>query len=72
MEITMADEPIQQNEFKEFLGDGVYAEWDGYHIVLKTGNDRSPDNVVYLDHYVRSALKKYMAKLEQMLTAGNF
>jgi len=46
------------NREKYYLGDGVYAEFDGYHIVLTTENGDSITNTIYLDpEVVRSLLE---------------
>ena len=44
-----------------YLGDGLYAEYDGYHLVL-TANVPTTDTV-YLDPQVWEALKKFMDEL---------
>lgn len=33
---------------KRFLGDSVYAGFDGMHIVLYTDNGYGPENVIYI------------------------
>lgn len=45
---------------KIYLGDGVYAEFDGWHIVLTTIRDitRSPETI-YLEPEVLEALDRY-------------
>ena len=40
----------------EYLGDGVYANFDGYHVVLTTGPSNNP---IYLDQAVWQALVDY-------------
>ena len=47
-----------------YIGDGVYASYDGYHLVLRTGSHTSVDNVVYLDAQVRDALREILEKME--------
>ena len=50
------------NEFKPkgaYLGDSVYAEYDGYHIILYVGNGISKRNAIYLDERVLANLKRY-------------
>ena len=44
-----------------YLGDGVYASFDGYHIVL-TANIPTTDTI-YLDSHVAEALVEYINKL---------
>jgi hypothetical protein len=45
----------------EYLGDGVYADYDGWQITLYTDN---PFNVIYLDPHTLDAL--YNLALETM------
>ena len=42
----------------EYLGDGVYADEDGGMIRL-TGNAFSRENVIFLEHWVYAALRKW-------------
>jgi hypothetical protein len=44
---------------KVYLGDSVYADFDGYHVVLTTGNGFGPSNTIYLEPAVLAALLKY-------------
>ena len=48
-----------------YLGDGVYAEHDGYHMILRTGDHRDHlcDNKVYLDDSVMENLIRFMEYL---------
>lgn len=48
----------------DYLGDGVYAHFDGYHINLTTGDHRNP-TLVALEPQVMSALKRYEERVEQ-------
>lgn len=49
--------------FKDYLGDAVYAQWDGYHIVLTTENGVAVLNIIYLDSHVWSALERFVKRL---------
>lgn len=49
---------------KDYLGDGVYAEYDGHHIVLTTENDRWPSNIIALEGSVYEALMRYVARVQ--------
>ena len=40
------------------IGDGVYAGFDGYHIILKANSPYS-EHAVYLEYSVMESLKKY-------------
>jgi hypothetical protein len=44
-----------------YLGDAVYASFDGEHVVLRTGDDNN--QVIYLDPDVLEALTHYVANL---------
>ena len=46
---------------KEYLGDGVYASFDGYQIELKAEGD-GVTNVIYLEPLVMSALMSFAEK----------
>lgn len=50
---------------KVYLGDSVYAAYDGYHIVLTTENGRptDPSNAIALDPYVVRALTEYVQRV---------
>jgi len=54
-------------KFQIYLGDAVYAEWDGYHVWLKTSNPRNPDNAIALDVHVQEALMRYLNQLPQRI-----
>jgi len=47
---------------KTYLGDSVYAEFDGYHIVLTTDNGLGPSNTIALEDMVFVALAKFVEK----------
>lgn len=53
------------NTHDVYLGDGVYASWDGFHVWLDL---RAQDNTtrIALDPYVRRNLLSYMSTMEQM------
>jgi hypothetical protein len=46
-----------------YLGDSVYADFDGYHIVLTTQNGYGPTNTIYLEPSVHDALNQYALNL---------
>ena len=50
----------------EYLGDGVYASYDGYHIWLRTGSHDSDENKIALDPSVFRALVKYGARMDKL------
>lgn len=49
---------------KEYLGDGVYVDFDGYHIVLTTEDGVSATNTIFMDGAVITQLEAYIAKLK--------
>jgi hypothetical protein len=53
----------------EYLGDGVYATFDGYHIWLTTGSHEHDEatNRIALEPAVFEALLKYQRKLVEKL-----
>lgn len=48
---------------KMYLGDSVYAEFDGYHIVLTTENGFGPSNTIALEPQVLKALDLFREQL---------
>lgn len=55
------------NDYKKYLGDGVYFDFDGYQVVLTTSNGMVDTNIVYLEPEVLAALLKAVAELHQKL-----
>ena len=49
---------------KIYLGDAVYANYDGYHVVLTTENGISTTNKIFLEPPVYQALIKYVEHLK--------
>lgn len=47
---------------KQYLGDGVYANYDGYNVVLTTENGLSTTNTIYLEPAVLWALDNWRAR----------
>lgn len=54
---------------KEYLGDSVYAEFDGYSIVLTTENGEAPSNTIFLEPSVIEAFKRYVEYLKAQFSA---
>lgn len=48
-----------------YLGDGVYADFDGYQVRLTTGNPANPENIIYLDMGTSSNLQDYLKRLNE-------
>ena len=52
------------DEHSEYLGDGVYAKFDGYQIWLAVNNDHN--NAVALEPEVFARLCEYAKKLKEL------
>ncbi len=48
---------------KVYLGDGVYAQYDGFHIVLTAENGISATDRIYFDPEVSKAFVEYVKEL---------
>jgi hypothetical protein len=48
-----------------YLGDSVYAQFDGYNVVLTTRNGGDPSNIIVLEPVVYAALVEYVAGLQE-------
>jgi hypothetical protein len=55
--------------YAQYLGDGVYAQYDGFHIVLSTGSHDLAEatNIIYLDPSTLHALGQYSEYLAREL-----
>ncbi len=54
----------------EYLGDAVYAQWDGHYIWLSTGAHMGApgvDNTIALEPSVLQALDSYRKRLAELL-----
>lgn len=54
---------MSENKNETYLGDGVYAEYDGFHVTLK-GNAYFQDNVIYLDANALSEFLRYLERVK--------
>ncbi len=54
-------------QHKQYLGDSVYAAWDGYHIVLTTEDGIRATNMICLDAQVILAFERYCGWLSEQL-----
>ena len=59
--------PLPPVETETYLGDSVYASFDGWHIWLKTRNGlpTDPSNAIALEPAVLEALNLYAEKLRK-------
>ena len=48
---------------KEYIGDGCYADYDGYGIVLTTSDGFTDTNTIVLEPYVFKALVEYADRI---------
>ena len=56
----------RQKNMKQYLGDSVYVDNDGYYIILTTEQgDNVASNKIYLEPVVVKELKAYIEKFEQ-------
>jgi hypothetical protein len=62
-------QPFLDESFLQYLGDQVYIDFDGYHIVLMTYDGIRVKNRVFLDSQVIGALDDYVSALADMVTA---
>jgi hypothetical protein len=53
---------------KRYLGDSVYADFDGYHVMLTTENGYGPSNSICLEPQVIEALNEYVRFLRSPRT----
>jgi hypothetical protein len=63
-EINSKPKPSKQCQH---LGDGVYADFDGYHIILTANNPRDETRRVYLEPQVVMALIRYIKQIEKII-----
>ena len=63
----------EPNKFAQYIGDGVYASYDGWNIVLTTGNHEPAlaDNIIALEPEVIESLNRYTVWLKARLEADN-
>lgn len=49
---------------KVYLGDSVYASFNGYEVILTTENGMSPSNTIYLEPSCMDALIRFYTQLK--------
>jgi len=47
-----------------YLGDGLYAEFDGFQLCLFASNGEARTNEVYLDNHVWASLLEFVKRLD--------
>lgn len=55
--------PEQSLNLKRYIGDAVYANFDGYSVVLTTENGIEPYNTILLEPRVLLQLEDYIKEL---------
>jgi len=50
-----------------YLGDGVYADFDGYSVILKANDHLTPTDVIVLEPLVLTALQDYVQKIKDAI-----
>ena len=53
---------MSQYKRPEYLGDGLYAEFNSHQIILKANNHENPTDTVYLEAEVVQRLLEYLSK----------
>lgn len=51
-----------------YLGDSVYARFDGFHVVLTTDNGEGPSNTICLEPNVLCALELFVKKFKKEIS----
>lgn len=44
---------------KEYIGDGIYAKFDGQRVTIWTSNGKNNSDVIYFDEYTAEDLMKF-------------
>lgn len=55
----MFEPPPTKTPFSQYLGDAVYADYDGFHVILRTSDGICTTNTIALDPCVLQALIDY-------------
>lgn len=56
---------------KEYLGDSVYVDFDGWYITLTTENGYGPSNTIHLEPEVMANLMDYRDRLVKKAQDAN-
>lgn len=51
---------------ERYLGDGLYASYDGYHIILRAPRSNGENHEVYLDNTVVGSLINYIEDIKKV------
>lgn len=55
--------------YKDYLGDGVYAEYDGYHLILSVEDGKEIKERIYLEPDVLEKFFQYHERLKSVISA---
>ena len=55
---------------KTYLGDSVYADFDGYMVTLTTENGYGPSNTIHIEPQVFAALQQFVQRLQKESDTG--
>jgi hypothetical protein len=58
------------DEQKSYLGDSVYADFDGFAIILTTENGYGPNNWIYMEPMIVDAFIGYVKRLSEANSAA--
>lgn len=50
---------------KQYIGDSVYADFDGFAVILTTDNGFGPTNTIVIEPEVYMELQRYVAQLRK-------
>lgn len=65
---TIEGQDAMQGKMREYLGDGVYADTDGFAVILTTENGVETTNSIYLEPTVLEALARYVKRLPERIS----
>lgn len=61
------DELIKELTVPTYLGDGLYAQWDGYMVKLMANSHETPTDTVYLEPSVVANLNNWYNSIIERL-----
>ena len=56
---------------KDYIGDGVYVEFDGFGIQATTENGIETTNTIYFEPQVLAALDRYLKRMDKIHGASS-
>ena len=57
----------KESGYKQYIGDGAYADFDGYSVVLTTENGISVQNTVVLEPEILKRFERYLVWLQKAI-----